>query len=249
MINYQKFDQKKLRQIYCSSEFSHIVIDDFINEEIANVLYENFPSINDCSWWEYNNVFEKKYAMNNLTKLNSVFQNVFNELLSYQFTSFLSSVTGIENILSDPSLFGGGLHQIVRGGKLDIHSDFPVHRITGWKRQINLIYYCNKDWKKEYGGDLELWDDNMKNCLETIQPSFNRAVIFYTGGSHNNHGHPKPLTCPPDNSRKSLASYYYTFEKSLIDPINKSTLYKRRPKDPYSKEKELLRIKRAKGRI
>ena len=81
MINYKKFNQKKLRQKYCNNKFRHIVIDDFIKEEIANLLYENFPSIDDYDWWEYNNVFEKKYAMNmiqiNIQNLKNGVMNIF----------------------------------------------------------------------------------------------------------------------------------------------------------------------------
>ena len=28
------------------------------------------------------------------------------------------------------------------------------------------------DWKDEYGGALELWDKNMKSCVQKIQPIF-----------------------------------------------------------------------------
>ena len=238
-----------MRNNYQSSDFKHVVIDNFLNAETAERLYNYFPSIVDHTWWEYNNVFEKKYAMNNLTILDDIFQLTFNELFSLKFTSFLTSITGIKRIIADPSLFGGGLHQITPGGKLDIHSDFPRHRVTGWRRQINLIYYLNKDWKDQYGGALELWDDNMTNCLEKIQPVFNRAVIFYTGGDHNNHGHPEILNCPDSLTRKSLASYYYTYDDNFNATGSKSTLYKRRPEEPYDKEKEELRIKRSKGRL
>jgi hypothetical protein len=53
-------------------------------------------------------------------------------LLLYHFNSitfleFLSNVTGIENLLPDPSFEGGGLRQIVRGGKLGIHAGFNKH--------------------------------------------------------------------------------------------------------------------------
>ncbi|MDQ1403522.1 MAG: hypothetical protein QOG03_1838, partial [Actinomycetota bacterium] len=42
-----------------------------------------------------------------------------------------------------------------------------------------------------------------------ILPLFNRCVIFSTT-SDANHGHPDPLQCPPDRTRKSMALYYYS---------------------------------------
>lgn len=49
----------------------------------------------------------------------------------------------------------------------------------------------------------------MTKCVQRVAPDFDRIVVFSTiPGSY--HGHPDPLTCPPDWSRRSLALYYYT---------------------------------------
>ena len=61
----------------------------------------------------------------------------------------------------------------------------------------------------EYGGDLELWDKNMKKGVKKIAPLFNTMALFSTT-DFSYHGHPNPLTCPKDRSRKSLALYYYS---------------------------------------
>ena len=45
--------------------------------------------------------------------------------------------------------------------------------------------------------------------LSKILPLFNRCAIFSTT-DFSFHGHPTPLTCPPDRSRQSLATYYYS---------------------------------------
>jgi hypothetical protein len=37
---------------------------------------------------------------------------------------FLEELTGIEKLIPDPHFTGGGLHQIVGGGSLDVHADF-----------------------------------------------------------------------------------------------------------------------------
>ena len=49
----------------------------------------------------------------------------------------------------------------------------------------------------------------MSKCSVKILPLFNRVALFSTTGD-SWHGHPDPLTCPEDRSRKSLALYYYT---------------------------------------
>ena len=78
----------------------------------------------------------------------------------------LEELTGIKNLIADKTLYGGGLHQVERGGKLDIHADFNIHKKFKWHRRVNLILYLNKNWKPEYNGYLELWDKDMKIIKE-----------------------------------------------------------------------------------
>ena len=87
--------------------------------------------------------------------------------------------------------------------------------------------YLNKDWQEEWGGKLELWDPEMKGCVESILPVFNRCVIFNTDPD-SYHGHPDPMTCPEGHFRRSIALYYYTVEEN---PLKRSTHYVARPEE------------------
>jgi Rps23 Pro-64 3,4-dihydroxylase Tpa1-like proline 4-hydroxylase len=72
---------------------------------------------------------------------------------------YLEELTGIENLISDELLMGGGLHKITTGGKLSNPcKDYKVHPVKKLYRRVNLLIYLNKDWKQEWGGNLELWD-------------------------------------------------------------------------------------------
>ena len=71
-----------------------------------------------------------------------------------------------------------------------------------------MLIYLNKGWKKNYGGNLELWDKDMKRCVKKVPPLFNTMVIFSTN-DFTNHGHPNPLRSPLGVSRKSIATYYF----------------------------------------
>jgi Rps23 Pro-64 3,4-dihydroxylase Tpa1-like proline 4-hydroxylase len=124
--------------------------------------------------------------------------------------TFLESLTGIHNLIGDPTFVGGGVHQTLSQGKLDIHADFNVHlNHDNIYRRINLLLYITPYWEDQWGGKLQLWEKDLsKSCIE-IPPVFNRAVIFNTN-SDSFHGHPKPMQCPPNVARRSLALYYYT---------------------------------------
>jgi len=92
---------------------------------------------------------------------------------------------------------------------LKVHTDFNKHPTKNLDRRINVLIYLNKRWKKNYRGELELWNKDMKKCVKKISPKFNTMVIFSTN-DFTNHGHPRYLNCPKNISRKSVATYYFS---------------------------------------
>ena len=129
---------------------------------------------------------------------------------SQEFINFIQDITSIkEPLKADKNLNGGGLHEIKKGGVLKIHTDFNRHPSLDLDRRVNVLIYLNKDWNDKYGGHLELWDKDMIECKKKILPIFNRIVIFSTN-DFSNHGHPNPVTCPIELSRKSIALYYFS---------------------------------------
>lgn len=223
--------------------YPHIVLDDFLKEDLAKELLMEFPRVSD-DWYDYDNPFEKKKALDKLDKLPINFQFALMSLNSGAFVKFLESMTGIKGLISDPHLRGGGLHQIERDGFLGVHEDFNYHQDLKLYRRLNVLIYFNREPKKSYGGELELWDKDMKECVRQIEPSFNRMVCFNTPNA--NHGHPNPWRGP--STRRSMALYYYSVEPADSDPHH-STMFKRRPSDAIDPALELLREQRNQGRL
>ena len=191
--------------------FPHIVIDKFFETEYLNNVLREFPDLAKIKETQnYTNKNEIKLANNNLKKLPKNIKDIINFLNSKKFINFLQSTTSIkEKLIADKSLSGGGLHEIKKKGVLKVHTDFNKHPFLKLDRRINLLLYLNKNWKKNYGGYLEFWDHEMKKCKKKISPIFNRMVVFSTT-DFSNHGHPVPLNCPKDKSRKSIAIYYFS---------------------------------------
>ena len=240
IISPKVLDSKNLE--YFSNKFKyekpyqHIIIDNFLQEEVANNLLKNFKLSENWTNCSLVNNY-KKYQLTNRYYMDETCNKVFDELASEKFTQQLSKITEIDNIFLDASLDGGGLHQIFNNGSLNVHTDFNSH-ITNksWRRVLNILIYLNKDWKDEYKGELELWDKEVKNMVKSIKPIFNRCVIFKTD-KESFHGHPKKLNLPLNLSRKSLAAYYFVDEKKNIKL--RSTYFVGRPEDT-SKYKFLI---------
>lgn len=198
------------KQNYTAAEpFPHAVIDDFLPHATAEALRLSFPDPGAISWKDKTHEHSKKLASNKEEDMPPAIRQFLLQCNSSTFLSFLEDLTGIAPLIPDPHYEGGGMHQIEPGGYLGVHADFNHHHIYNLDRRLNMLLYLNKDWKEEYGGHLELWDRSMKTRVKKVLPIFNRCVIFTTS-DFSYHGHPIPLTCPPGETRKSLALYYYT---------------------------------------
>jgi hypothetical protein len=189
--------------------FPHVVFDDFFDPRLLDIVLEEFPKPDEIAWQHFDNAAEIKLASSREASFGPMTRLLMYHLNSITFLNFLSSVTGIDNLISDPGYEGGGLHQIVRGGKLGVHADFNKHRSFGLDRRLNLLLYLNKDWREDYGGHLQLWNRDMTQCEAKVLPIFNRLLVFGTT-DFTYHGHPDPLQCPDHMTRKSLALYYFS---------------------------------------
>ncbi|MFZ0487140.1 MAG: 2OG-Fe(II) oxygenase [Arenicellales bacterium] len=190
--------------------FPHVVIDGLFDEHVLEQVIEVFPDPDSEVWTQWASEHEDKYAASNGDDaLPPPIQHFLRYLNSAEFVRFCELVSGVRGLIPDPHFHGAGVTQVLAGGHLNLHEDFNQHRFFGLKRTLSVLIYLNNDWKEEYGGDLELWDAGLQECGKSIAPLFNRTVLFLNVEKAY-HGHPKPLRCPPEIRRKSMATIYYT---------------------------------------
>ena len=211
--------------------YPHIVFDNFFDPALVEGVLEEFPKPGAIRWQKFDNANEVKLASAADASFGPLTRLFMYHLNSITFLEFLSQVTGVDNLIPDPRFEGGGLHQIVRGGKLGVHADFNKHSIYRLDRRLNLLLYLNKNWREEWGGHLQLWDRDMTRCEAKVAPLFNRVMIFSTT-DYTFHGHPDPLQCPEGITRKSLALYYFTNGRPPEEISGKhSTIFRARTPD------------------
>ena len=213
--------------------FPHVVFDNFFDDSLIDEVLAEFPKPGSIRWQEFDNAHEVKLASAAEGSFGPATRLLMYHLNSITFLEFLSEVTGIPNLIPDPGFEGGGLHQIVRGGKLGVHADFNKHREFGLDRRLNLLLYLNKDWQEAYGGHLQLWDREMQSCRAKVLPIFNRVMVFGTT-DYTYHGHPDPLQCPEGMTRKSLALYYFSNGRPAEETSGEhSTLFRARDESDF----------------
>jgi Rps23 Pro-64 3,4-dihydroxylase Tpa1-like proline 4-hydroxylase len=214
--------------------FPHILLENFLDLETASTMAQQFPQPTSDAWTQYKHANENKLGMPKREFFPPTIGSVVDELNSPQFVAWISALTGIPNLMADPMLEGGGLHQSGPGGYLNVHTDFSMHHFhANWHRRVNLILYLNEGWRQEWGGSLELWEKGMARCAARYPPVLNHALIFTTD-ERSLHGFPDPLKCPRGTSRKSLALYYYTIQDHQKAAVH-STNYHARPQDGWAK--------------
>jgi len=225
---------------YCSaSPFPHVVLENFLPEDMVQGLTEHFPKERLRS----DVVFDVGYAGHHKRQIlpldcDEFCRRAFDFFNAQPFLQFLEGLSGIEGLLPDPYFVGGGFHEIGRGGKLGIHADFRINNKLHVRRRMNVIIYLNQEWQEEYNGSLELWSRDMKSAAQRIAPLWNRCVIFNTDAD-SWHGHPDPLATPNGVLRRSVALYYYTASKAIYEEApNRSTMYVARPSDDSAVRRE-----------
>jgi Rps23 Pro-64 3,4-dihydroxylase Tpa1-like proline 4-hydroxylase len=190
--------------------FPSIWLDNFLPAAAVDAALRDFPKPDELKWHSFDDKNQKKKSAFYVAEaLPQSIRNVLYFMNSKPMLQFLELLTGIQGLIPDPYFVGGGIHQIGSGGKLDIHVDFNRHERMRLDRRLNVLIYLNKEWDESYGGHFELWNRDMSAAATRILPVFNRCAIFTTS-PYSYHGHPTPITCPPDRMRRSIALYYYT---------------------------------------
>lgn len=230
---------------YCFAEaYPHIVIDNFLPESLALEILKRFPVNIIASDKFYENDYAGLHKRQILPEdCDENIRKIFHFFNSAPMLQFLEGLTTIDALIGDPYYNGGGFHEISRGGKLGVHADFRINEQLHINRRLNILIYLNKDWDDSYGGCLEIWDKKMSEKIDSIEPLFNRCVIFNTDFD-SYHGHPDALNTPSEKTRKSIALYYYTASKKVYEesPAH-STMYVARPGDSKSIKRQAAKLR------
>jgi hypothetical protein len=218
--------------------FPHAVIDDLVPLEVARACEAEFEQTSREHWQLYTDAGNtRKLEFSDERGMGPLTRQLIAQFNGRAMIEFLQELTGIPGLVGDPHLLGGGLHELGPGGFLRVHADFNVHPQLKLDRRINLLLYLNDGWDASWGGELELWDGEMRRRADPIAPVLGRVVIFnVTDRSY--HGNPNVVACPPDRARRSLAFYYYSNGRPMEErSAEHSTLYQTPGQAPVTSDR------------
>jgi Rps23 Pro-64 3,4-dihydroxylase Tpa1-like proline 4-hydroxylase len=247
----RQLDREQLRKEFSEAKpFPFVKIENFLEPAAAEQIAAAYPSFDVAlnQGRTFTTVNERKKVQITKAELFAPPIGRLNEALaSPQFLSDLSYITGMPNLLADAELVGGGMHITGPGGRLDVHLDFNYMEERKLHRRLNLLLYLNPTWDQEWGGDIQLWDKDVKNCEASFSPTFNRCVIFETN-EISYHG-VVPVSPAAKTPRQSFATYYYTREAPAHwTGLSHSTVFKARP-DEQAKAMILMPAESARRKL
>jgi Rps23 Pro-64 3,4-dihydroxylase Tpa1-like proline 4-hydroxylase len=252
IFNPQDWNELNLR-FENAEPFPSIYIDNFLDEEFSMELAQCYPSYNDAkqSGREFQSLNQNlKTQITEPSNFPAAVAQLSKALSSEEFLQNMSTLSGIPDLIWDPSFTGGGMHLTNSSGLLDVHVDFNYEKKLNLYRRLNILIYLNPTWEEQWGGNVELWDKDVKNCIHSLSPIHNRCVIFSTS-DYSFHGVTAVNTV--DNvSRNSFAAYFYSKDAgdNAGTPYggNHSTIFKARPYE-YEKKYWSMPLKRIKAGI
>jgi len=235
LINRDIFTQQST-QDFClkfssKKPIRHLVIDNFLDEDFATTISTHFPAMAEMNT-HYHGLNEKKSEHSDFAKLDVSFSQLHAALSSDMFIECLQRITCIAGLETIDDRLGYGLHQGGNNSFLDIHIDYNLHPIKKKYRKLNFILFFNQQWRPEWGGHLELWDEKVESCVQSLSPVFNRCVIFECSDI-SYHGYNR-IAVPDGITRKSYYQYYFI---PVEDPVSfHDTIFKPRPEESLSKK-------------
>lgn len=191
-----------------AAPFPHLVVHDWFNPTLLELVREEFDLLDQGQWKVFRNEQELTHRSQPHTRLGPASEIYFSIINSGWFLDLLSTITDVEDLLPDAKLLGGGLHETRAGGKFGIHRDFDRHASHGLSNRMVFITYLNRGWNPAWGAALEIWDIDSGTSARSIPPEFGTSVLLMHGPK-SFHGHPEPMAAPPDQTRRSVAAYYY----------------------------------------
>lgn len=214
-----------LTQYNNSSPIKHVIIDNFFPNDLYTQICSNIKNypINKWIYKNLGNTSGPRKETRDFTG-STLLQDVMLQLAGHNFVSWMTKITGIEGIIPDPHYLGAGITSTPRNSQLGLHIDFNWNNTLKLNRIFNLIIYSNLEWKSEWNGQLEFWNNNKTEKLLVIEPLPNR-LIFWEYEQELYHGFTEPILCPMDIERQNLMAIYYSSNSTPTNPPSRSIFY------------------------
>lgn len=182
----------------------HFVVDDLLPAALSQRIYDAFPQ-NASIWFQYESFRERKKTFAKLSAIDPVIGEITDAFHLPAVLQAVREITGIDGLEADPELYAGGISMMSRGDFLNPHIDNSHDAPRKRYRRLNLLYYISRDWQLDYGGNFELWDDDVR-APKVIHSKYNRLVVMETNRVSWHSVNPVAV----EKNRCCISNYYFS---------------------------------------
>ena len=222
-------DRARLAEAYANptgTTTRHAIIDGVLPGEVASRIADAFGPA-DAHFQRRDTFRERKRTCTALDLLDPILKEISFALQQPAVLAEVAAITAMASLEPDASLYAGGLSIMGRGDFLNPHVDNSHDAARERYRRINLLYYVTPDWREENGGNLELWDEQVKNP-KTLDSVFNRLVLMET--NRTSWHSVSPVTV--EAQRCCVSSYYFSAVSPDMTDYFHVTGFTARPEQP-----------------
>jgi len=182
----------------------HFVLDNLLPTEIAERIYAEFPKPRKMHLISNRGKIKLKYS--HLKDTSMLLQDINAAIQDPKVVAAVEDITEIKNQIPDPTRFAGGISTLLKGYYLNPHLDNSHDVETkSFYRTVNVLYYVSPNWRVEHGGNYELWNESVTECI--LVPSlFNRLVVMET--NRTSWHAVNPVLC--DAARCCVFNYFFS---------------------------------------
>lgn len=203
---FEKKEEISLQYNKSKDKIGYFWIDDLLPDELALEIHKVFPNENEMVLKK--SLKEDKYIAVQMDKYHPVLEEIIYAFQDERIVNLIADICDIKQTIPDSSLYAGGLSMMGNRQFLQPHLDNSHDSKRELWRVLNLLYYITPEWKEEYGGNLEVWPNGLKNDPITIFSKFNRLAVMAT---HNESLHSvSPIKY--EGFRKCISNYYFSTE-------------------------------------
>ncbi|HEY6892789.1 MAG TPA: 2OG-Fe(II) oxygenase, partial [Rhodanobacteraceae bacterium] len=99
------------RQFDAATPFRHVAIDDFLEAPACTALLRDFPAFSDAAATDEMGRTGRKAVVENVAGISDDYARFYAYINSAPFLAAMGELTGIPDLIADPTLFGGGTHE------------------------------------------------------------------------------------------------------------------------------------------
>lgn len=157
-------------------------VKDLLPPELAREIFVRFPTSDQMMLKR--SIKEHKHVAAQMDAYDPLLEEAVYAFQDPRVVALIAKITGFKGLEPDVDLYAGGISAMSKGAYLRPHLDNSHDKNRERYRVVNLLYYVTPDWRENYGGCLQLWDDGPKGAPRTFPCFFNSLVIMATGKIH-----------------------------------------------------------------